>query len=364
MIPDDWHLRLFETLTQLPGISAHEMAVREFMKAELGKHADELVYDNLGSIFAVKRCGIEGAPRLMMSGHMDEVGFVVKQITPKGLIKIYPIGRTWEHVLLAQRVKVYAGLTGVAYPGTVASIPPHLLPEESAHSLMPIDRMLVDIGASGRDEVLAAGIRPGDMIVVDGPFVPLFGGRKLLAKAWDNRFGCALAIDVLRSLADEELAVDLYIGATVQEESGLRGARTAAYAIEPDLAFVFESSAANDNQGDEEEFGQQGKGVLMRFLDRTSITHRGLFRWATGLCEAEGIPYQHFMALGGTDSGEIHTSRSGCPAMTIGVPSRYIHTNSSIMDYADYAAARDFALAACRKLDAAAFRDEILAYSR
>ncbi|HOX30799.1 MAG TPA: M42 family metallopeptidase [Spirochaetales bacterium] len=364
MIPDKEQLRLFETLTQIPGVAAHEMAVRDFMKAELSKHADELVYDNLGSVFAVKRCGVKGAPRLMMSGHMDEVGFLVKQITPKGLIRIFPVGRTWEHVIMAQRVKVYSGQTGLAYPGAVASIPPHLLPEDSAKRLLSVDQMLVDIGTESREEVLSLGIRPGDMIVVDGPFVPLLGGKKLLAKAWDNRFGCALAVDVLREVAADRLAVDLYIGATVQEESGLRGARTSAFAIEPDVAIVFESSAANDNQGDELEFGQQGKGALMRFIDRTSITHRGLFRYAVGLCEERKIPHQYFMALGGTDSGEIHTARSGCPSMTVGVPSRYIHTNSSIMDYSDYAAAKDFALAFVRSLDAAAYRDRILSYSR
>jgi len=364
MTPTDSQLERFRILTQLPGISAHEMRVRDYMKSQLAPHADELIFDGLGSVFAVKRCGLPGAPKLMMSGHMDEVGFVVKQVTPKGLLRIFPIGRTWEHVLLAQRVTVHAGVTGQAYPGAIASIPPHLLREEDAHRLLDIDQMLVDIGADSREEVLEAGIRPGDMIVVDGPFLPLFGGRKLLAKAWDNRFGCALAIDVLETLASETLKVDLYVGATVQEESGLRGARTAAYTIEPDLAIVFESSAANDNLGDPEEFGQQGKGVLLRFLDRTSITHRGLFLHARGLCEDRKIPYQPFMALGGTDSGEIHMARGGCPAMTVGVPSRYIHTNSSIMDYRDYAAARDFALAFVRGLDADILKDSILSYSR
>ncbi|MFA5851286.1 MAG: hypothetical protein WC820_01170, partial [Spirochaetales bacterium] len=170
-------------------------------------------------------------------------------------------------------VTVYSSLTGQGYPGAVASIPPHLLPEDSAKKLLTIDQMLIDIGAESREDVLAAGIRPGDMIIIDGPFVPLFGGKKLLAKAWDNRFGCALALDVLDEIAGEDLGVDLYIGATVQEESGLRGARTAAFTIQPEVSIVFESSAANDNMGDAEELGQQGKGVLLRYIDRTAITH-------------------------------------------------------------------------------------------
>lgn len=364
MTPTAEQLRLLETLTQLPGVSGHEMAVRAFMKEELSRYSSELVYDGLGSVFAVKRCGKPGAPRLMMSGHLDEVGFLVKQITDKGLIRFFPVGRTWEHVIMAQRVKVYAGDSGKAYPGTVASIPPHLLAADKADRLVPIDQMLIDIGAGSRDEVLSLGIRPGDMIVVDGPFTPLMGGRKLMAKAWDNRFGCALAVEVLRELAKEDLAVDLYIGATVQEESGLRGARTAAFAIEPDVSIVFESSAANDNLGDAREFGQQGGGVLMRFIDRTSITHRGLFRYAVGLCEEKGIRHQYFMALGGTDSGEIHMARSGCPSMTVGVPSRYIHTNSSIMDYSDYEAAKDFALAFARSMSAEVLEGRIMPYSR
>lgn len=364
MVPTQEQLERFRTLTQLPGISAHEMRVRDYMKSQLGAYAPELIFDGLGSVFAVKRCGVPGAPKVMMSGHMDEVGFVVKQITPKGLIKFFPVGRTWEHVLMAQRVTVYSGTTGEGYPGAIASIPPHLLPEESAKKLLSVEQMLIDIGAESREDVLATGIRPGDMIVVDGPFAPLFGGRKLLAKAWDNRFGCALALDVLKEVAGEKLKVDLYIGATVQEESGLRGARTAAFTIEPDVSLVFESSAANDNLGDPDEFGQQGGGVLLRFLDRTSITHRGLFLYSRELCESRKIPYQHFMALGGTDSGEIHMARSGCPSMTVGVPSRYIHTNSCIMDYRDYSAAKDFALAFLRSMDAATLRDRILSFSR
>jgi len=364
MIPTEKQMERFRTLTQLPGLSAHEMRVREYMKKELSVHSAELVFDNLGSVFAVKKSRKANAPRVMMSGHMDEIGFIVKQITPKGLIKFFPIGRTWEHVIMAQRVTVYSSLTGQGYPGAVASIPPHLLPEDSAKKLLTIDQMLIDIGAESREDVLAAGIRPGDMIIIDGPFVPLFGGKKLLAKAWDNRFGCALALDVLDEIAGEDLGVDLYIGATVQEESGLRGARTAAFTIQPEVSIVFESSAANDNMGDAEELGQQGKGVLLRYIDRTAITHRGLFMYATGLAERKNIPFQYFMALGGTDSGEIHTSRSGCPSMTVGVPSRYIHTNSSIMDYRDYVTAKEFALAFLRSLDRETFEKEILSYSR
>ena len=364
MVPTEKQMRTFAALTQIPGVPAHEQGVRSYMKQELSRHSSELVFDGLGSVFAVKKSKRPHAPRVMMSGHMDEVGFVVKQITPKGLIKFFPLGRTWEHVIMAQRVTVYSSLTGTGYPGAVASIPPHLLPEDMAKKLLAIDQMLIDIGAGSKEEVMAAGIRPGDMIVVDGAFVPLFGGNKLLSKAWDNRFGCALALDVLEEIASEDLGVDLYIGATVQEESGLRGAKTAAFAIEPDLSIVFESSAADDNTGDPEAMGQQGKGVLLRYLDRTAITHRGLFMYATGLCEKKNIPFQYFMALGGTDSGEIHTARTGCPSMTVGVPSRYIHTNSSIMDYRDYAAAKDFALAFLRSIDRESYERDILSHSR
>ncbi len=362
-IPSPEELVFLETLTQLPGVSGQEKLVRDFMKRELSKYADELVFDNLGGVFAVKRCGLPGAPKVMMSGHLDEIGFLVKDITPKGLMHVYPVGRSWNQVLLAQRVTVYSGETGEAFRGTVASIPPHLLSEEAAAKPMPVEQMMVDIGAADRDEVMAQGIRPGDMIVVDGPFVPLFGGRKLMSKAWDNRFGCAMAAEVLREVAKERLKVDLYIGATVQEEVGLRGARTAAYMIDPDLSVVFESSAANDNTGDANAFGQQGGGVLIRFADRTTLTHRGLFKYATRLAEAKGIPHQYFMAAGSTDTGEIHLVRSGVPAITVGVPSRYIHTNSTIMDYRDYLAAKDFSLAVLRDLDAGRI-GEIKAYNR
>jgi len=363
-VPNAASMERFRTLTQLPGISGHEMRVRDYMKREMSRYTNELVFDGLGSTFAVKRSKDPGAPRLMMSGHMDEVGFVVRQITPNGLLKFFPIGRIWEHTILSQRVTVYSSLNGQGFPGAVASIPPHLLAADRADKLMTVDQMLIDIGAESRQEVLDCGIRPGDMIVIDGPFVPLMGGKKLLAKAWDNRFGCALALDVLEAVAGEELGVELYIGATVQEEPGLRGARTAANLVRPDLSVVFESSAAGDATGDADELGQQGKGVLLRYLDRTTITHRGLFLYAERLAEHEGIPYQYFMTQGGTDSGEIHIAGTGCPSMTIGVPSRYIHTNSCIMDYRDYVAARTFALAFLRSLNRDVFGREILNYSR
>ncbi|HWP68216.1 MAG TPA: hypothetical protein VN437_02865, partial [Rectinemataceae bacterium] len=141
MIPTEQQMNRFRTLTQLPGVSAHEMRVREYMKKELSLYSPELIFDGLGSVFAVKKSKKPNAPRVMISGHMDEVGFLVKQITPKGLIKIFPIGRTWEHVLMAQRVTVYSSLTGEGYPGAVASIPPHLLPEDSAKKLLSIDQM-------------------------------------------------------------------------------------------------------------------------------------------------------------------------------------------------------------------------------
>lgn len=331
-------LSLFQTLTELRGVAGNEHEVREFMREQLRPYSDEIIQDNLGSIFGVKKGKTDG-PTVMVAGHMDEVGFMVTSITDNGMIRFQPIGGWWSQVLLAQRVQVMTN-NGPIF-GVIASIPPHLLDEATRNKPMDIKNMLIDIGADDKEDAISIGIKPGQAIVPICPFTPLANKKKIMAKAWDNRYGCGLAIELLKELKDVDLPNTLYSGATVQEEVGLRGAQTAANMIKPDIFYALDASPANDTSGDKNQFGQLGKGALLRIYDRTMVTHRGMREFVLDTAESNNIAYQYFVSPGGTDAGRVHVSNEGVPSAVIGICSRYIHTSSSIIHVDDYAAAKE-----------------------
>ncbi|MDP4172064.1 MAG: peptidase M28, partial [Bacillota bacterium] len=195
-------LKLFKTLTELPGVSGNEHEVRKFMREQLKPYADEMVQDKLGGIFGFKK-GPENGPVIMVAGHMDEVGFMVTAITDNGMLRFQPLGGWWSQVLLAQRVHVHTKKGPVT--GVIGSIPPHLLDESLRNKPMEIKNMLIDIGADNREDAERIGIKPGQSIVPICPFTPMSNEKKILAKAWDNRYGCGLAIELLQELKDVQL---------------------------------------------------------------------------------------------------------------------------------------------------------------
>lgn len=329
-------LELFRNLTELPGAPGNEHAVRQFMKKELEKYADEVIQDNLGGVFGVKK---GNGPKVMVAGHMDEVGLMVTQITKNGMIRFQPLGGWWSQVLLAQRMKIITDNGPVT--GVIGSIPPHNLTPEQRKKPMEVKNMLIDIGADDREDVKKIGVKPGQQIVPATAFEMMANEKKVLAKAWDNRYGCGLAVELLKELQGETLNNQLYSGATVQEEVGLRGAQVAANMIQPDIFYALDASPANDADGNKEEFGQLGKGALLRIFDRTMITHRGMREFVLDTAESNNIPYQYFVSQGGTDAGRVHISGQGVPSAVVGICSRYIHTSASIIHIDDYAAARE-----------------------
>ena len=332
-------MQLFKTLTELPGAPGDERAVRNFMRSELEKYSDEIVQDNLGGIFGVRYAEDQNAPKILVAGHMDEVAFMVTSITDNGMLRFQTLGGWWNQVMLAQRVTVYAGEREI--PGVIASIPPHLLTDAERAKPMDMKNMLIDIGADNKDDALAMGVRPGQSIIPVCPFTPMANPKKIMAKAWDNRYGCGLAIELLKELKDEKVASHLYSGANVMEEVGLRGAQVSANMIKPDLFFALDASPANDTSGDKNQFGQLGKGPLLRIFDRTMVTHRGMREFVLDTAESNNIPYQYFVSPGGTDAGRVHTANDGIPSAVIGICSRYIHTAASIIHIDDYAAAKE-----------------------
>ncbi|MDF2699709.1 MAG: glutamyl aminopeptidase family protein [Haloplasmataceae bacterium] len=338
-------LELFKTLTSLHGTSGFEHDVRKFMNEKLTQYSDEVIQDKLGSIFGVKHCDASG-PVVMVAGHMDEVGFIVNKITKNGMLKIQPIGGWSPNVLQSQKLVIHSK-KGPIY-GVVASTPPHLGGGEKPD----IKTMLLDIGADSEDHVKELGVMKGTQVTPHMDFTFTADNKKIIAKAWDDRYGCGLAIELLKELKDIKLPNTLFSGATVQEEVGTRGAETSANLIQPDIFFALDASPANDITGDKTEFGQLGKGVLLRIQDRTYVTHRGMREFMLDMAETHKIPYQYFVSPGGTDAGKVHLSREGVPSILVGICARYIHSHTSMIHIDDYAAAKEMLVKLVKALDA------------
>ncbi|MCQ6557551.1 M42 family metallopeptidase [Paenibacillus mendelii] len=341
-------MEMFRILTELPGTSGYEDEVRRYVRAQLEQHTEEIVMDRLGSIFGVLR-GDNAGPKVMVNGHMDEVGFMVTKITDNGMLKFQTLGGWWSQVLLAQRVEICTKDGRI--PGVIGSTPPHLLEESQRSKPVEITAMFIDIGADSREHAIEMGVKPGLSIVPVCPFTPLAEGKKIMAKAWDNRFGVGLALELIKELKNASLPNVLYAGATVQEEVGLRGAQTAAALIQPDICYTLDAGPANDASGDKTAFGQIGGGTLIRILDSSIVPNRKLMEFILDTAETNRIPYQYFISPGATDAGRVHLSGQGVPTAALGICARYIHTSASMIHTDDYDAAKELMIQLIKQTD-------------
>jgi putative aminopeptidase FrvX len=348
----DETLTMLKELTDAKAVPGNEREAREVMKKYIAPYADEVTTDGLGSLIAKKKGNSDG-PKIMVAGHLDEVGFMVTQIDEKGFIRFQTLGGWWGQVMLAQRVTILTKKGEIT--GVIGSKPPHILPPEARKKPVEIKDMFIDIGATSREEAMEWGVRPGDSIVPYFEFTVLNNEKMLLAKAWDNRIGCAVAIDVLKQLKDTDHPNVVYGVGTVQEEVGLRGARTAAHSIQPDIAFAVDVGIAGDTPGvsEKEAMGKLGAGPHIVLYDATMVSHRGLREFVIDVAEELNIPY-HFdtMPGGGTDAGAIHLTASGVPSLTITIPTRYIHSHAAILHRDDYENTVKLLVEVIKRLDA------------
>src|SRR5699024_4936268 len=246
MTTEDKTLKMFKDLTDARAISGDEKEARIVMEEYIKPYADDVYTDNLGSLIA-KKTGNASGPKIMIAGHLDEVGFLVTRIDDNGFIYFQTIGGWWSQVMLAQRVTILGSDGDVT--GVIGSKPPHILTPEARKQPVKIEDMFTDVGASSKEEAEKFGIRPGDSIVPYFEFTPLKNEKMILAKAWENRIGCAIAIDVLKELQNEEHPTTVYGVGTVQEEIGLRGAKTSAHKINPDIGIGVDVGVAGDTPG-------------------------------------------------------------------------------------------------------------------
>jgi len=342
---------LLKRLTEAHGTSGSEGAVRAIVAAEIG---GDLRCDRTGNLIA-ERPGTADDLRLMITGHMDEVGFAVQSITGDGYIKFVPMGGWWGHTLLAQRVHILTR-AGHEVLGVITSTPPHFLSEDARNRVMKVDEMYMDIGASSREMAMDDfGVRLGDPIVPDSLLTPMHRPNLLLAKAFDNRCGVGATIQAAQNLADGKHPNTLLAVATVQEEVGCRGILTACHAANPNIALVMEGTPADDRTGSNPADcqGRLGGGAQIRLQDPSAIMNRGLAEYVISIAEVCNIPHQVAVRTsGGTDAKNAHLHGIGVPTVVIGTPARYIHTHNSIIDIDDYRAVVQLATEVARRLDA------------
>jgi putative aminopeptidase FrvX len=344
---------MLKRLSEAHGVSGYEREIREVIKEYLEPYATTLSQDRLGSIIA-ERVGISSGPRIMLAGHMDEIGFMVKSVTSDGFIRFIPLGGWFDQVLLSQRVVVKGSRGDV--PGVIGSKPPHLLTDEERKKVVEKKDMFIDVGASSLEEATEAfGIQPGDPVVPASNFEVLKNGKSYLAKAWDDRVGCAIFIDVFKRLSATSHPNKVYAVGTVQEEVGLRGAETSVHVINPDVAFALEAGIANDVPGSDKEtvLERIGKGPVVLIYDRSLVPNIELRNLVTDTAKSLGIPYQlDVMERGATDAGKIHLHDKGVPSLVIAVPTRYVHSHASLIHRDDYDHTVALVTEVIKKLDA------------
>ncbi|WP_193212457.1 M20/M25/M40 family metallo-hydrolase [Luteolibacter marinus] len=348
-------ISLLQELTEAHSVPGHEDEVRAIFVDELGE-CGELTTDRSGGVF----CEFDGeGPRVVVAGHMDEVGFLVQNITQDGFLQFVTVGGWWEHVLLSQRVEVRTR-SGDKIIGVVTSRPPHFLTPEQRRMVISLDQMFIDIGASSRTEAEQEfGVALGDPIAPWSPFTLMKREDWYMAKAFDNRVGMAGAIQAGQILAGQDLPNRLIVGGTVQEEVGLRGARTAAFHTRPDVAIILEGPPADDTPGFNraDSQGRIGGGVQIRRFDPSAIMNPRLADLTIQTAIDEGIPHQVTVRRGGgTDAGSFHLAGEGVPSIVLGVPARYIHSHNSVIDVNDYLHMVSLAEALVRRLDESTVR--------
>lgn len=330
-------VKLLKSLTDVNGIAGHEMEVKSLMREYLTPVSDEIVEDNLGGIFG-KKTATKSDKTLMVAGHLDEIGFMVTKIDKDGFLKFTPIGGWWNQVMLSQKVTITTD-EGRQVRGIIGSKPPHVLSPEERKKNVEMKDMFIDIGVKSKKEAEQYGIELGNMVTPYSEFETLANNKYLTAKAFDNRYGCALAVDVLKQLKNDTIDINLVSGANVQEEVGLRGAKVAANKIKPDLAIAVDVAVAYDTPGMSGQASDTaiGNGPVVILMDASNIGHTGFIKHIKAVAKKHNITIQlDTTAGGGTDAGSIHVANEGTPTVSIGVALRYMHSNVSVLHTDDY----------------------------
>ncbi len=316
---------LLKQLSEMPGAPGREEHVRALILEHVKGHVDEWREDAMGNLICVKRAGKEGAKRLMLACHMDEIAFYVRHIDDKGFIRVQQLGGFDARNLFARRVRIETR-SGEEIIGNMnpAGRPVHVASAEERNKIPKIAEFFVDTGLS--PDELKGKVRPGDPVTLIQEFTEL-GDDLVSGKSMDNRIACWLGVRVLEQVTSPEY--DLHVVFTVQEEIGVRGAITSAYEVDPDVAIALDVTLAVDTPGvgDEDHITKLGAGAAIKIMDSGTVSDKGLVDAFIDIAERHEIPHQfEILPLGGTDAMAMQRARSGAKAITLSVPTRYVHT--------------------------------------
>lgn len=324
------NIKALEALCCINGISGDEDNVRKYIINEINGHAENITVDNMGNIIVFKKGKKTSDKKLMISAHMDEVGFIVTAVTSDGFLKFTEVGGIDRRVVLGKAVTV--GRFNIC--GVVCAKPIHLLKGDAVSAIPAYDEMYIDIGANSKEDALSQ-INLGDSICFSSPFV--VSENTVIGKALDDRAGCQIMIEMIQS----DLEYDTYFTFVVQEEVGLRGSKCAAFALNPDYAIVIESTTAADipNVDESKKVCFVGEGAVISFMDRCTVYDKKLVALALECGRKANVKTQLKQAVaGGNDAGSIHTSQAGVPTVAVSVPCRYLHSCSGLVSNDDLTA--------------------------
>lgn len=334
---------LLKRLCETPGVPGHEHRVRDLITAEIKGLFDDVTTDPMGSLLCRRDAKGKNAPRIMLLCHMDEIGFLVSHITKEGFINIQPVGGFDPRNLFSRRVLVCTDkgdFKGVMNPG---GKPIHISSPEDRKKVPEVGEFFVDLGMGEKTHDV---VQVGDFVVMDEPFLEM--GDKFVSKALDNRIACWLGIEAMRKLGKKGRGAEIHVAFTCQEEVGLRGARTAAYAIKPDIGLGIDTTLACDTPGvpDKDATTQHGKGFGLHVRDSSFIADKTLVADIEALAKKKKIPFQRTMlAAGGQDGAAAQQAAAGARAVGIVVGTRYIHTVTEMVEKGDLQAALDILVA-------------------
>ncbi|MDR3700374.1 MAG: M42 family metallopeptidase [Candidatus Sulfopaludibacter sp.] len=342
---------LLRKLADAPGPPGFEEPVRKLMVEALKPYAQSIRYDGMGSILATQ--GAEG-PRIMVDAHMDELGGVVRRITPRGLLTMQMLGGWLDQALVDQRWTII-GSKGPVHAVTGIR-DAHVVPAEERARVFSRDSLFLDVGAQSEIEVRNMGIGPGSPVVPDAPFTVLNGTDNYLGKGWDDRAGCAVIVEAIRRLASLPHGNQIIWALTTQEEVGLRGAHTAADAARPDIGIALEAGVTGDVNGRPEESQEKlGGGPGIFLYNSSQVPNRKFVDLVKETAAAKKLPLQFDLVQGyGDDSAEIQKSNGGVPTVCLLVPVRYTHAHNGIMNRRDFDQAVELLVALIERLDAPA----------
>ena len=333
--------RIIQRLSNSNGISGYEDSVREVLRGEIGKYVDEIREDALGNLITVKNAQNSSESlkyskkKVMLAAHMDEIGLMAKYIDEKGFIRFVEIGGWFDQSLLNTRVVLHGEKGPIL--GVIGSKPPHVMKKEDEKKPIKLDDMFIDIGAKNEKEVDAAGIKRGTPITLDMASKDLLNNR-ITGKAFDNRAGLTVMIEAMKRVRAK---CTIYAVGTVQEEVGLKGARTSAFGLDPDLALAIDTTIPGDHPGIEKKESpiEVDKGPAITVADasgRGLLAPKKVIEWLTETAEDNNIPYQLDVSAGGTtDATAIHLTRAGIPSSVISIPTRYIHSQVEVLSLDD-----------------------------